>query len=141
MKRARIERRTLFGVVAFICVLMIVYLIVWTVLDPPHATAEYELTDTLNDDGETIVWVLDVCGSKSQLWYYASAGWNAFLLLVTTVLAIRMRRLNVKGVSWVCVALSCVTCSCSILLTVFIFLSSLTKHQPWPFLCIRTFSL
>lgn len=99
MKRVTIKRHTLFGVVVGICTMMIIYLIVWTSLDPPQAIADYALTEQQNDDGETVVWVLDVCGSKSESWYYVSVGWNAFLLLVTTVLAIRMRKLNVRGVS------------------------------------------
>jgi hypothetical protein len=78
---------------------MVIYLLVWAVFDPPQAVAEYDLSKEENGDGETLVWVLDVCGSKSPIWTYISAGWNCFLLLVTTVLAIRMRKLNVKGVS------------------------------------------
>lgn len=97
MKRVSIQREMLFGAVAGICTLMMVYLTVWTVLDPPQVQPEYEVTDQKNDDGDTIVWVRNVCSSKSNSWSYAMVGWNAFLLLVTTVLAIRMRKVNVKG--------------------------------------------
>lgn len=97
MKRVRIQREMLFGAVAGICTLMVVYLSVWTALDPPQVQPEYEVTDQKNDDGNTIVWVRNVCSSKSNSWSYAMVGWNAFLLLVTTVLAIRMRKVNVKG--------------------------------------------
>jgi len=97
MKRAKINREFLFGVVICISVLVVVFLTVWTVLDPPQLTHEYELTETINENGETTVLVLDVCASESIIWRYVALGWNGFLLLCTTILAIQMRKIQMVG--------------------------------------------
>ncbi|CAB9525114.1 Gamma-aminobutyric acid (GABA) B receptor [Seminavis robusta] len=97
MRRSRLDRRYLFGVVATICTLLVIFLILWSVLDTPKVMQEYELTETKNEDGETIVWVLDVCGSESNAWVIISVGWNALLLLCTTTLAVQMRKVGMEG--------------------------------------------
>ena len=99
MRRAKINRTFLLRLSSFITFLVIVYLILWTVLDPPQVYPDYELTEKMNDDGETIVWVLNVCASESQLWKYFTAGWHAMLLLCSTILAIQMRKISVQGFS------------------------------------------
>lgn len=97
MKRVKIKREFLFGVVLAITVVVVIFLICWTILDPPQLTNEYELTETINDDGETTVLVLDICASESMVWRYLSVGWNGFLLACTTILAIQMRKVKMEG--------------------------------------------
>lgn len=97
MQRVQIKREMLFGAVTLISIFVSVYCLVWTLLDGPKPTPEHELTDEINDDGETIVWQVDVCASQSLVWSYVSVGWNATLLFITTVLAVRMRNLTVRG--------------------------------------------
>ncbi|CAB9514883.1 unknown protein [Seminavis robusta] len=98
MRRSRLDRRYLFGVMATICTLVVIFLILWSSLqDTPKVMQEYELTETKNEEGETIVWVLDVCGSESSAWVIISVGWNALLLLCTTTLAVQMRKVGMEG--------------------------------------------
>ncbi|CAB9509326.1 Metabotropic glutamate receptor-like protein [Seminavis robusta] len=97
MRRARINRNFLYGLVLLVTLLVVLFLTLWTVLDPPLAVTEYQRTDQKNEHGETIVWVVDVCGSNSTVWSYFSVGWNAFLLLWTSILALQMRNIKAKG--------------------------------------------
>lgn len=97
MKRAKIKRSLLFGVVCMIGVVVVLFLTLWTVLDQPKLQHEYELTESQNENGETIVHVLDICGSESDKWTYIAVGWIGFLLLCTTILAIQMRKVQMAS--------------------------------------------
>ena len=92
MRRIVLPRVALFGAVATICLFVIVFLIIWTVLDPPQKLPEYELTDEMTPSGESIVQVSYYCASESISWGYVSVGWNAVLLFCATVLAIQSRK-------------------------------------------------
>lgn len=84
MRHAKLKRRKLFGAVFLLTLIVVVYLILWTVLDPPLTETEYVLTDEKTGDGETIIAVAYFCNSKSAAWNYASVGWHMALLIAGT---------------------------------------------------------
>ena len=94
MRRVTLHRSKLFGAVAIISALIILFLALWTGLDRPQVAAEYEVTATTTDYGETIVEQLNYCRSEYMFWYYLSVGWNLVLLFAATVLAIQTRTLT-----------------------------------------------
>lgn len=104
MRRVQLKRRSLHGGVAMIGILVSVFLVVWTVLDPPKKQAQYELTDQVlvngdeNQDFEsaslfdtTIVQVQYFCSSESEAWQYVLIAWNLVLILCATALAFQSR--------------------------------------------------
>jgi len=94
MKRFQVSRRALFGAVMGITALILVFMALWTGLDPPRQQHEYILSGEKNGEGETIVKVYEFCKSDSNAWYFVSVGWMAILLLSATVLAFQMRRVR-----------------------------------------------
>ncbi|KAL3908885.1 MAG: hypothetical protein SGARI_002862 [Bacillariaceae sp.] len=93
MKRIQVSRPKLLGTVLLISSLEIIFLMLWTILDPPNRTPEYELTDVQDEvSGDTIVEVQYYCSSESKSWALLNTGWNAVLLLVATVYAIQIRK-------------------------------------------------
>lgn len=90
-RRVKLPRKTLYRAVALICVVVVVYLIIWSTVDPPGKKEEYELTSIVNEDAETIVSITYFCSSGSQIWQYLAVGWNVLLLLISTVLAFQTR--------------------------------------------------
>ena len=90
-RRTTLDLKSLYLTVASISVLVIVFLTVWTIVDPPHKEADYDLTDETTSDGETIVNVSYICKSNSNGWDYFGVGWNGLLLLCAVVLAFQSR--------------------------------------------------
>lgn len=97
MQRVRIKRDFLFWSVVVISILAAIYVAIWTALDPPQAEPEYELSDSVTEEGNTIVWTVAVCKSESAVWSYAAVSWNAFLLFCASIEAIKMRKVEVEG--------------------------------------------
>ena len=71
-----------------------VFLIVWTAVDPSKETADFELTEDTNKDGDVIIVKSSYCHSNSQAWMLASTAWHGTLLLGGTVLAFQTRNLR-----------------------------------------------
>jgi hypothetical protein len=93
-RRVTVTRKNLFGAVAAVGFIVVTYLIVWTVLDPPQRVPEYRLTEGVTADGETVVDKTYYCSSDSDLWGYIAVGWNSVLLLCATVLAFQTRKIQ-----------------------------------------------
>ena len=109
MRRVKLHRGSLHGGVMVISLLVTIYLIVWTVVDPPRKEAHYELTDrqvtSVADLGEssenetmsgllfesTVVQARYFCTSDSETWQYVAIGWNVVLILCATALAFQSR--------------------------------------------------
>lgn len=90
--RTRLNRRNLYKMVAGITLLMAVYLAIWTGVDPPTKSAEYELTESTTESGEQIVKLGYYCSNgSSNAWQYAAVCWNSVLLLCASVLAFQTR--------------------------------------------------
>lgn len=74
---------------------VVVFLIVWTtVVDPPRKQAEYEISDVLTDQSETVVFPTHFCSSDSNGWVYASVGWHLLMLVIATVQTIQTRAIR-----------------------------------------------
>ena len=103
MLRVTLNRIWLMGATALVCFSIVVFLAIWTGMDAPTQTAEYELTDQLtsSSDGSynqfassTVVHVGYYCSSESVAWKFVSVAWNAVLLLCCTVLAVQTRKVR-----------------------------------------------
>jgi len=90
-KSRKVRRVTMNVVNLYVCVgatvgIVIVYLIVWTSLDPLTLQTEIELQN------KNEITVYEKCGSYSQVWELLSFVWRFILLLVCAVLAIQSRQ-------------------------------------------------
>eukprot|EP00522_Entomoneis_paludosa_P015756 CAMPEP_0172451532 /NCGR_PEP_ID=MMETSP1065-20121228/9543_1 /TAXON_ID=265537 /ORGANISM="Amphiprora paludosa, Strain CCMP125" /LENGTH=993 /DNA_ID=CAMNT_0013203495 /DNA_START=474 /DNA_END=3455 /DNA_ORIENTATION=- len=92
LKRIKLSRRFLFGVVALLTAVVALYMALWTALDAPHKAAEYTLTDRQSIGGETIVTQVFFCESGSDIWMLISVGSQGFLLLCASILAFLTRK-------------------------------------------------
>ena len=91
MRRITLNKQHLFRAVGVLTGIVIVYMIVWTVMDPPVRERDYQLTDTLTADGSTIVTSGCYCRSTRGVWAFVSVGFQALLLLCASVLAFTTR--------------------------------------------------
>jgi len=73
---------------------VVVYLIVWTAVDPPAKQAEAVLTDAVNDGGGGKVQTFHFCASSTKYWHIASMAYLIVLLLTATVLATQSRNVD-----------------------------------------------
>ena len=94
MRRVVLKRQSLFGAVFLLSGLVVCYLVLWTILDPPIKKAEYDLTDRETDTGETIVLRSYYCQSNSNFWFHISVAYHVMLLICATVLAFQMRKVQ-----------------------------------------------
>lgn len=94
MRRVVVNRTNLFGGVALIIFFVLIFLTVWTVVDPPHRNGEYDLSGMQTANNETIILLNYYCSSQTQAWRFVSVGWNALLLLCASVLAFQTRNLR-----------------------------------------------
>ena len=90
-RRVVVNRKFLFGAVFLISIVVAIYLILWSSIDPPGRNMEYELTSAKTNDGSTIVTVQYFCNSESIVWKCVAVGWNTLLLLCASILAFQMR--------------------------------------------------
>lgn len=93
-RRVELKRAYLFGAVLMLTVGTVVFMIIWTLIDPPRVISQYLLTDEMNDAGETVVSVCSYCRSVSDVWGFISLAMQGFLLFVASVLAFQMRNLK-----------------------------------------------
>jgi hypothetical protein len=91
MKRFVVQRKSLFGIVAGISTFVLVFLLVWTLVDPPQREILYVLTDTTTPSDETEVDQQFFCASEYSFWTYISLTWISLLLVCATVLAFQTR--------------------------------------------------
>ena len=93
-QRMYLDLKSLYGAVAMISSFAVVFLIIWSVMDPPREVVEYELTDILTSGGNTVVQLSYACSSDSDLWELVAISWNGLLLLCAVVLAFQTRSLH-----------------------------------------------
>ena len=87
MRRVKLNRSSLYNTVAIITIMIIAFLVCWTVLDPPQKTAEFSMSDETDDEGATIIHLKYFCSSSSEVWEYVSVGWNMVMILCATAIA------------------------------------------------------
>ena len=94
-RRIVLTRKSLFGAVFGISAMVSIFLLIWTIIDPPDKSRDYSLTnDVITDsmgNNRTVVDVVYYCSSDSSVWDYIAVGWNVVLLLCATVLAVQTR--------------------------------------------------
>jgi len=93
-RRVVLRRSSLFGAVLLISGIVVVFMIVWTVLDPPRKQAELELTNEETQDEETIVSLQYFCDSASVAYEYISMVWLVLLLITATIIAFLTRNVR-----------------------------------------------
>jgi hypothetical protein len=91
MKRFVVQRKSLFGAVAAISTLVVVFLLTWTIKDPPQRLAAYDLTSAMSINNETLIEPQFYCSSDRAYWTYIGLTWNSILLVGGTVLAFQTR--------------------------------------------------
>lgn len=94
MRRIHVPRKSLFGISFGLCGLILVYCILWTVIDPSHQRSEFILTDELNDMNETILKQESYCSSLSNVWQITGISWYIFLLVCASAVAFQTRNLR-----------------------------------------------
>ncbi|CAB9506860.1 expressed unknown protein [Seminavis robusta] len=94
MKRVKLERSWLFGAVFAIAFAMVVFLVVWTAVDPVQRLIAHELTTEETEAGETIVAARYYCASESDGWRYTWVAVNMAMLICATVLAVQTRNVR-----------------------------------------------
>jgi hypothetical protein len=101
MRRVVLKRKSLYGTVFGLCFVIIIYLAIWTGLDPPHQQFDYTLTTdtTKSEDPEngvefTFVVMSSYCYSESEVWNYISASWYSLMLLWATILTFQSSKLR-----------------------------------------------
>jgi 7 transmembrane sweet-taste receptor of 3 GCPR len=94
MRRVQLKRSALFGAVAVIFTIIVMFLLLWTILDPPRNVVEYVLTDKLSDAGDTMVRYNYYCSSASDGWSFAAIGWKVFTLFCASIVAFQLRFLQ-----------------------------------------------
>ena len=94
MRRVTLKRIILLQRVALVFSFVVVFLSVWTALDPPRRDTEYILTLDETEHGDTVVQVSFFCEANSPVWEYVALAWNILLLLIATVLAFQSRNIR-----------------------------------------------
>jgi len=93
-RRAKITRRTLYKRVAIIIGIVIVYLTVWTILDPSTETSNKILTGEQSESGGEMVEIDLTCSSRASTWTIIFFIYVFLLIVAATVLAVQTR--NIK---------------------------------------------
>ena len=91
MKRVQLSKTTLFGTVFGFLALVVMFMVLWTIMDPFTEQQELILTNEENGQGGSVVRVGSYCGSSSDVWLYTSVAWQVLLLIAATVLAFQTR--------------------------------------------------
>ena len=95
MQKIKLTRKGLFGAVAAIGSVVLIFLILWTAVDPPRVKKEYTLLGTSDYEGENddnnIALIRYYCSSESDWWSYLSISWVLVLLFCASVLAFQTR--------------------------------------------------
>lgn len=94
LRRLVLPKPQLFGTLALINGLVVVYLTCWVVLDPRKPDNQFFVTGEVNEDGATLVSMVPYCKSNSEVWDYVNICWVLFQLALATLLAFRTRNIR-----------------------------------------------
>jgi 7 transmembrane sweet-taste receptor of 3 GCPR len=94
MRRIKLSRKTLFGVVFGLVAINVIFLVIWTAVDPPSRNTTYQLTGEVTDDGDTVVERKVFCSPQNGYWRMLAVAWQCLLLICATVLAWQTRNLR-----------------------------------------------
>lgn len=94
LKKVTVDRQQLLRSVLAVTVLLAVFVIVWTAMDPLERQGELSLSTSLTARNETIIYRTYHCSSESDVWQYVAFGWTYLLLFSSTVMAFQMRNVR-----------------------------------------------
>jgi hypothetical protein len=89
MKRVKITKEGMMLNVGFVLIPVLIYLVVWTVVDPPRQVEQR----ILSEEDNTTIETSQTCQSENDFWFVAALCWQALLLLTATVLAFQSREI------------------------------------------------
>lgn len=81
MQRVRLKTKSLYISLGMTIFFLVVYLVVWTVVDPWVEVYSHSLTDMVTPTGETVIGVADSCGSEQEIWQYIYQSFGVLPLL------------------------------------------------------------
>ncbi|KAL3909860.1 MAG: hypothetical protein SGILL_007919, partial [Bacillariaceae sp.] len=87
LKRIKIHKGQMLKTLAGLLGLVIVYLIIWSTVDPIEVVAQRTVSDTTS----TVVEECITCTSHNNFWYYLALTFQAIMLLMAAVLAFQSR--------------------------------------------------
>jgi hypothetical protein len=93
-KRVKIQTKKLHITVGVIISLVVLYLIIWTIIDPSTRQTNRTLTNELNEDGGQVIEVNFSCSSESSVWLVIVYIYQFLLLIAATVLAFQSRKVR-----------------------------------------------
>ena len=86
-KRVNISRRVMLLKVFVVSVIVALYMVAWTLLDPPKETE----TRTLSETHADLIFHDVRCSSQSEIWRHVAFAWLALLLMMSALLAYQSR--------------------------------------------------
>ena len=91
-RRVNLNRNHLHKAVGAVTLLLVVYMAIWTGVDPPRQTTDLTLAGEDASTGSTVVEMYHYCApGESPVWAYVAAGWNLLLILCASILAVQTR--------------------------------------------------
>jgi hypothetical protein len=87
MKRVSISQRRMHNHVLMVVGVIVLFMIAWSVVDPPLKVEEH----VISDDEITVVETSLTCASNSELWIVGLIAWQSILLLAAAILAYQSR--------------------------------------------------
>mmetsp|Transcript_7699 Transcript_7699/g.10668 ORF Transcript_7699/g.10668 Transcript_7699/m.10668 type:complete len:700 (+) Transcript_7699:666-2765(+) len=93
-QKATIDKKKLYMSVSSIIILVAIYLLTWTLVDPPDRQSNRRLTDDINEDGGQIIEIGYLCRSDSAAWFAISYVYQFVVLVAATVLAFQNRNVR-----------------------------------------------
>ena len=94
LQRLELPKVQLFGAVATVTTMVVIFLSCWSAIDPRQRNNEFFLSDEVNEDGETIVIMKPFCDSSGAFWTLMALAWFSTLMVVASVLAFKTRNLR-----------------------------------------------
>lgn len=88
-RRVHLDPKILSESLKLTVIIVLLYLIVWTILDTPDSVESFKL---IRGEDFTIVEVEDVCGGSSIIWDIIVLVWELIILLFSTLLAFQSRQ-------------------------------------------------
>ncbi|GKY94773.1 hypothetical protein MPSEU_000442500 [Mayamaea pseudoterrestris] len=89
-----VPRRVLIGAVGFFGICAVIFLLAWTIVDPPQKHAAYELAPSNPTDTNFVVIQHHFCSSNQTYWIIVTLAWNSLLLGCASVLAFQSRHVR-----------------------------------------------
>ncbi|KAG7354944.1 7 transmembrane sweet-taste receptor of 3 GCPR-domain containing protein [Nitzschia inconspicua] len=87
MKRVKIKKEQMLKVMGGLLLLVVIYLIVWSAVDPVKVVEQRTVTNATS----TVVEECITCSSQNYFWYYIAIGFQGLLLIIASALAFQSR--------------------------------------------------